>query len=136
MSESVHPIQDHLPSHLSSANQNPFVDLPCPCPYLYPCLCLYLYPFLYPYLVHRFFLSNHPIRVFLAPLVVAVHSHVHTDPFHNPVHQIDHDSRKGLQDLRGKVAGEEVVAQVGGMEIVDAGVMAVAKVLVQAVDLG
>ena len=34
------------------------------------------------------------------------------------------------------MAGEEVVAQVGGMEIVDAGVMAVTKVLVQAVDFG
>ena len=126
MSESVHPTQDLLPSHLSSANQNPSANLPCPYPYL----------FLYPYLVHHLFLSNHPIRVFLALLVAVVHSLVHTDSFRNPVRQTDQDSRKDPQDLQGKPADEEVTAQVEGTVVVDAGAMVEAKVLVQVVGVG
>ena len=125
MSESVHSTQDRFPFHLSSANQYPFVYLPCPCP------C----PFPYPYPVHRLSLSNHQIRVSLA-LVVVVHNHVRVDSFRNLAHQIDRDSRKGFQGLRGKAAGEGVAAQVDDMEVVGVGVMAVAKVLVQVVDSG
>jgi hypothetical protein len=123
MSENVHSTRNHHPFHPSSANRHPSV---------------YPYPFLYPFLDHRLFLSNHPIRFFLAHLVVENHNHVHTDPFHTRVHQtdqIDHGSRKGLQELRGKEADEIVVAQVDGTGIVDVGVAAGAKVLAQAVDV-
>src|SRR5712691_7334728 len=103
MSESVHPTQDHHPSHLSSANQNPSVYLLGPGPY----------PFLYPYLVHRLLLSNHPLRLSLVLLVGVVHNRVHTDPSRNPAHQTDRGSRKGLQDPQGRVADEEVARMDG-----------------------
>lgn len=126
MSEGVHPTQDHHLSHLSLANRNPSVYLPGLCPY----------PSLYPYLVHRLFLSNRPIQVSPVHLVVVVHSHVHTDSYHNPVHQIDHGSRKGLRGLQGKAADEEVAARTDGTGVVDVGEMVVVKVPVQAVDVG
>jgi len=123
MSENAHSTQNHHPFRPSSANRRPSV---------------YPYPFLYPFLDHRLFPSNHPIRFFLAHLVVENHNHVHTDLFHTRVHQTDqigHGSRKGLQELRGKEADEMVVAQVDGTGIVGVGVAVGAKVLAQAVDV-
>ena len=122
MSVTVRSIQVHHPCHLSLASRNPSVYLPCP------------YPFLYPYLAHRLFLSNHPIRIFLAHLVMAAHNRVHIESFHNRVHQTDHDSRKAL---RGKVADEaEVEVQGDGTGVVDVGAGVEAKVQAQVVGVG